>query len=147
MSEVLKMKAFGGNLHWALQKQNCSITSNFENSARSYVFPFWVLMDWTCCCIEGVSVCSYGLKGSDVLDNVAYARAYNSDHQSQLLIQAAAMMAESRSVTIFLTFLCCDGVMTEIWLKSLPRSQFISNKHSIFLILFSVVGIPDRGCR
>ncbi|KAL8559640.1 recombinase rad51 [Nucella lapillus] len=38
----------------------------------------------------------YGLKGSDVLDNVAYARAYNSDHQSQLLIQAAAMMAESR---------------------------------------------------
>ncbi len=32
----------------------------------------------------------------DVLDNVAYARAYNSDHQNQLLVQAAAMMAESR---------------------------------------------------
>ncbi len=29
----------------------------------------------------------YGLNGSDVLDNVAYARAYNTDHQSQLLIQ------------------------------------------------------------
>jgi len=38
----------------------------------------------------------YGLNGDDVLDNVAYARAYNSDHQSQLLIQASAMMAESR---------------------------------------------------
>ncbi len=38
----------------------------------------------------------YGLNGSDVLDNVAYARAYNSDHQSQLLIQASAMMCESR---------------------------------------------------
>ena len=38
----------------------------------------------------------YGLSGSDVLDNVAYARAYNSDHQNQLLLQAAAMMAESR---------------------------------------------------
>ncbi|KAJ8309030.1 hypothetical protein KUTeg_013904 [Tegillarca granosa] len=37
----------------------------------------------------------YGLSGSDVLDNVAYARAYNTDHQSQLLIQAAAMMSES----------------------------------------------------
>jgi len=36
------------------------------------------------------------LKGQDVLDNVAYARAYNSDHQSQLLLQASAMMAESR---------------------------------------------------
>lgn len=29
----------------------------------------------------------YGLSGPDVLDNVAYARAYNSDHQTQLLIQ------------------------------------------------------------
>ena len=36
------------------------------------------------------------MKGQDVLDNVAYARAYNSDHQSQLLLQASAMMAESR---------------------------------------------------
>lgn len=38
----------------------------------------------------------YGLSGADVLDNVAYARAYNTDHQSQLLLQASAMMAESR---------------------------------------------------
>lgn len=38
----------------------------------------------------------YNLSGSDVLDNVAYARAYNSDHQTQLLLQASAMMAESR---------------------------------------------------
>lgn len=37
-----------------------------------------------------------GLNGEEVLDNVAYARAYNSDHQSSLLIQASAMMAESR---------------------------------------------------
>ena len=32
----------------------------------------------------------------EVLDNVAYARAYNSDHQSALLTQASAMMSESR---------------------------------------------------
>ncbi|KAF2068943.1 hypothetical protein CYY_009738 [Polysphondylium violaceum] len=38
----------------------------------------------------------YGLDGNHVLDNVAYARAYNSDHQLQLLVQASAMMAESR---------------------------------------------------
>lgn len=38
----------------------------------------------------------YGLSGQEVLDNVAYARAYNSDHQSQLLLLASAMMAESR---------------------------------------------------
>lgn len=38
----------------------------------------------------------FKLSGQDVLDNVAYARAYNTDHQTQLLIQASAMMTESR---------------------------------------------------
>lgn len=38
----------------------------------------------------------YGLNGEDVLDNVAYARAYNADHQMQLLVHASAMMSESR---------------------------------------------------
>jgi len=38
----------------------------------------------------------YGLNPDDVLDNVSYARAYNSDHQTTLLEQAAGMMAESR---------------------------------------------------
>jgi len=42
----------------------------------------------------------YGLQGSDVLDNVAYARAYNSDHQMTLLSQAAAMMSESRYAVV-----------------------------------------------
>eukprot|EP01088_Endostelium_zonatum_P016890 TRINITY_DN4750_c0_g1_i1.p1 TRINITY_DN4750_c0_g1~~TRINITY_DN4750_c0_g1_i1.p1 ORF type:complete len:354 (-),score=84.22 TRINITY_DN4750_c0_g1_i1:57-1118(-) len=35
----------------------------------------------------------YGLDSQDVLKNVAYARAYNSDHQSRLLVEASAMMA------------------------------------------------------
>ncbi|RXK42000.1 DNA repair protein RAD51 [Tremella mesenterica] len=38
----------------------------------------------------------FGLNGEEVLDNIAYARAYNVDHQLQLLVQASAMMAESR---------------------------------------------------
>lgn len=38
----------------------------------------------------------FGLNGEEVLDNIAYARAYNADHQMQLLVQASAMMAESR---------------------------------------------------
>ncbi|KAF7310858.1 DNA repair protein RAD51-like protein [Mycena chlorophos] len=38
----------------------------------------------------------YGLNGEEVLDNVAYARAYNADHQNQLLTTASALMAESR---------------------------------------------------
>ncbi|KAK5055403.1 RecA recombinase Rhp51 [Exophiala bonariae] len=38
----------------------------------------------------------YGLEGEEVLDNVAYARAYNSEHQLQLLQQASQMMCETR---------------------------------------------------
>uniref|UniRef100_A0A2N9H4W3 DNA repair protein RAD51 homolog n=1 Tax=Fagus sylvatica TaxID=28930 RepID=A0A2N9H4W3_FAGSY len=38
----------------------------------------------------------FGLDGPDVLDNVAYARAYNTDHQSRLLLEAASMMVETR---------------------------------------------------
>eukprot|EP00189_Rhodosorus_marinus_P003514 CAMPEP_0113956064 /NCGR_PEP_ID=MMETSP0011_2-20120614/1816_1 /TAXON_ID=101924 /ORGANISM="Rhodosorus marinus" /LENGTH=338 /DNA_ID=CAMNT_0000966093 /DNA_START=81 /DNA_END=1095 /DNA_ORIENTATION=+ /assembly_acc=CAM_ASM_000156 len=42
----------------------------------------------------------YGLNGDDVLDNVAFARAHNSDHQLQLLNQACALMSESRYALI-----------------------------------------------
>nr|AEW27332.1 Rad51 [Pentatrichomonas hominis] len=37
----------------------------------------------------------FGLVPEDVMDNIAYARAYNSDHQLQLLVTASAMMAEA----------------------------------------------------
>ncbi|XP_058055521.1 DNA repair protein RAD51 homolog 1 [Anopheles bellator] len=42
----------------------------------------------------------FKLVGTDVLDNVAYARAYNTDHQLQLLMHASAMMVESRYALI-----------------------------------------------
>jgi DNA repair protein RAD51 len=38
----------------------------------------------------------FGLDCNDVMDNIAYARAYNTDHQMNLLLQASAMMAETR---------------------------------------------------
>jgi DNA repair protein RAD51 len=38
----------------------------------------------------------WGLNPEEVLDNVAYARAYNADHQQELLKQASGMMSESR---------------------------------------------------
>lgn len=38
----------------------------------------------------------FGLNGADVLENVAYARAYNTDHQSRLLLEAASMMTDTR---------------------------------------------------
>jgi DNA repair protein RAD51 len=41
---------------------------------------------------------SLSLSPPDVLDNVAYAKAHNTDHQLELLTAAAGMMAESRCV-------------------------------------------------
>ncbi|KAG0420198.1 DNA repair protein RAD51 like protein A, partial [Dictyocoela roeselum] len=38
----------------------------------------------------------YGLDPDQVLENVSFARAYNTDHQTQLLVQAAAMMSENQ---------------------------------------------------
>ena len=42
----------------------------------------------------------YGLNGENVLENVAYAKAYNTDHQSALLLEASAMLCESRFALI-----------------------------------------------
>ncbi|KAK7201019.1 DNA repair protein RAD51 [Novymonas esmeraldas] len=42
----------------------------------------------------------YKLDPDDVLANVACARAFNTDHQQQLLLQASAMMAENRFALI-----------------------------------------------
>ena len=38
----------------------------------------------------------FGLDPTEAMDNIAYARAYNTDHQMQLLVTASAMMSESR---------------------------------------------------
>ena len=48
----------------------------------------------------------YGLNGEDVLDNVAIARAFSTDHQTKLLQTAAALMSESR-----FSLLIIDSIM------------------------------------
>ena len=50
----------------------------------------------------------YGLNGSDVLDNVAYARAYNSDHQMTLLTQVWKDYLKFQFSTIRIG--CCHDV-------------------------------------
>lgn len=50
---------------------------------------------------DGFECHRFGLNGADVLENVAYARAYNTDHQSRLLLEAASMMVETRCRTVF----------------------------------------------
>jgi DNA repair protein RAD51 len=64
----------------------------------------------------------YGLNGEEVLDNVAYARAYNADHQQQLLLTASALMAESRLVSPF--HYQGKGLVTLIQLRANPVCRF-----------------------
>jgi len=49
----------------------------------------------------------FNLSVSDVLDNVAYARAHNTEHQGQLLMAAAGMLAESRFALIVVDSATC----------------------------------------
>lgn len=48
----------------------------------------------------------FGLNENEAMENIAYARAYNADHQLQLLNQAAQMMAQSR-----FSLLIVDSIM------------------------------------
>lgn len=49
----------------------------------------------------------YQLSVNDVLDNVAYARAHNTEHQCNLLQQAAAMMSDSRFALVVVDSATC----------------------------------------
>ena len=62
-----------------------------------------------------------------MLDNVATARAYNTDHQTQLLIQASAMMAESRYALIVVSSLLNLGGISEHNQGKAIRSKFYLN--------------------
>lgn len=77
----------------------------------------------------------YGLNGEEALEHVAVARAYNSDHQLALLIQASAMMAESRQINIrmamcmrkllyLLLFLCRYALLIVDSATALYRTDF-----------------------
>ncbi|OEL24278.1 DNA repair protein RAD51-like protein A, partial [Dichanthelium oligosanthes] len=66
----------------------------------------------------------FGLNGADVLENVAYARAYNTDHQSRLLLEAASMMIETRMNSQFLFPLVLFALMVVDSATALYRTDF-----------------------
>jgi DNA repair protein RAD51 len=99
----------------------------------------------------------YGLNGPDVLDNVAYARAYNTDHQTQLLIQASAMMTETRyaliiidsATALYRTDYSGRGELSE---RQMHMAKFLRTLHRIadefgvaVLITNQVVATVDGG--
>jgi len=75
----------------------------------------------------------YGLNGADVLDNVAYARAYNTDHQSQLLLQAAAMMSETRCIILVIICFFVELLLFERFVIFFHRTAMVLVKLLIYL--------------
>eukprot|EP00752_Nemacystus_decipiens_P009397 g8400.t1 len=72
----------------------------------------------------------FGLNGDDVLENVAYARAHNSEQQMDLLKMASAMMAEDRyallvidsATALYRTDYCGRGELSE---RQMQLAQFL----------------------
>ncbi|EKX42770.1 Rad51 recombinase recA, partial [Guillardia theta CCMP2712] len=81
----------------------------------------------------------YGLNGNDVLDNVAYARAYNSEHQTQLLMQAAAMMAESRYALVIV-----DSATALYRTDYVGRGELAARQQHLALFLRALQRIADE---
>lgn len=44
----------------------------------------------------------FGLDTEACLNNIAYARAFHTDHQTDLLVKAAAMMSKTRYISLFI---------------------------------------------
>lgn len=81
----------------------------------------------------------YGLNPQDVLDNVAYARAFNTDHQTKLLIQASAMLAESRYALLIV-----DSAMALYRTDFSGRGELSARQMHLARFLRSLLRIADE---
>ncbi|KAI8996902.1 Rad51-domain-containing protein [Pilobolus umbonatus] len=78
----------------------------------------------------------FGLDSETSLNNIAYARAYNSEHQSDLLMKASAMMSESRfsllivdsAISLYRTEYCGRG---ELSARQMHLGRFLRNLQRI----------------
>ncbi|XP_030371395.1 DNA repair protein Rad51 homolog [Scaptodrosophila lebanonensis] len=76
---------------------------------------------------------------ADVLDNVACARAYNTDHQMQLLVLAAAMMADSRY-----SLLIVDSIMALYRTDYVGRGELAPRQSHLGVFLRSLQRLADE---
>ena len=79
------------------------------------------------------------MKPSEVLDNVAVARAHNTDHQFKLLEQAAGMMAESRY-----SLLIVDSVMALFRTDYSGRGQLADRQGSLARFLRRLTNLTEE---
>ncbi|KAK4517184.1 uncharacterized protein ATC70_000516 [Mucor velutinosus] len=81
----------------------------------------------------------FGLDAEICLDNIAYARAYNTDHQTSLLVQAAAMMSETR-----FALLIVDSIISLYRTDYLGRGELSARQMHLARFLRSLQRIADE---
>ncbi|XP_068152361.1 DNA repair protein Rad51 homolog [Drosophila tropicalis] len=81
----------------------------------------------------------YKMEEPDVLDNVAYARAYNSDQQTKLLHMAAGMMFESRYAILIV-----DSAMALYRSEYVGRGELAARQNHLGLFLRMLQRLADE---
>ena len=101
----------------------------------------------------------FGLKPEDVIQNVFYAKALNSDHQNQLLFQVWALMSETKFSLLIVDnatslFRTDYNGRIELSLRQMSLAKFlrnlqkIANEYKIIVIVTNqVVSTVDGGLR
>lgn len=84
----------------------------------------------------------FGLDSDEALDNVSFARAYNSDHQTSLLQQACALMAETRYALLIV-----DSATALYRTDFTGRGELAARQQHMGLFLRALQRIADEfGC-
>jgi DNA repair protein RAD51 len=84
----------------------------------------------------------FGMNPDDVLENVAYARAHNTEHQQALLVEAAAMMAETRFALVVV-----DSATALYRTEYVGRGELAARQNSLGRFLRGLQRLADEfGC-
>ena len=81
----------------------------------------------------------FGLDPDEVVSNVLYARAYNNDHQNKLLMQACALMTESK-----FSLLIVDSVTNLYRTDYSSRGELSARQMSLVKFLRNLQKIADE---
>jgi DNA repair protein RAD51 len=80
----------------------------------------------------------FGMTTTEVMDNVAHARCYNTDHLQSLLVKGSAMMSESRY-----SLLVIDSLIHLFRVEYLGRGELCDRQIKLNQVLRKLNSIAD----
>lgn len=82
---------------------------------------------------------SFKLDGQAVLENVAYARCHNTDHQLRLLVEGAPMMAECRYALVVV-----DSIMALYRTDYTGRGELSARQQHLACFLRGLINLAEE---